>query len=217
MKHLYLRKLALAACLLAAFALFTALVSCIDVQPVGPNGSSVGFASLNQFVHQRIGVHLPVYVLTDWLSLIPLGLAARFAFLGLAQWVRRKSLLLVDRSILILGGFYLAVIAVYLLFEAFPVNYRPVLIDGQLEASYPSSTTVLVLCVMVTAAMQLRARIRDAALRIPVVSAIAVFTAFMVLARLLSGVHWLTDILGGTLVSSGLVMLYHAALSISQP
>lgn len=217
MKHDRLKKLCLPACLLAAFALFTALVSRIDVQPVGPNGSSVGFAPLNQFVHQHIGVHLPLYVLTDWLSLIPLGLAAGFAFLGLAQWVRRKSLLLVDRSLLILGGFYLAVIAVYLLFEAFPVNYRPVLIDGQLEASYPSSTTVLVLCVMVTSAMQLRARIKDAALRKPVVSAIAVFTASMVLARLLSGVHWLTDILGGTLVSAGLIMLYHAAISISQP
>ena len=161
MKHNRLKKLCLPACLLAAFALFTALVSRIDVQPVGPNGSSVGFASLNQFVHQLLGVHLPLYVLTDWLSLIPLGLAAGFAFLGLARWIRRKSLLLVDRSILILGGFYLAVIAVYLLFEVFPVNYRPVLIDGQLEASYPSSTTVLVLCVMVTSAMQRTSTVVD--------------------------------------------------------
>ena len=214
MKHDRLKKICPPASLLAAFALFTALVSRIDVQPVGPSGSSVGFAPLNQFVHQRIGVHLPLYVLTDRLSLIPLGLAAGFAFLGLAQWVRRKKLLRVDRSILILGGFYLAVIAVYLLFEVFPVNYRPVLIDGLLEASYPSSTTVLVLCVMITSAMQLRARIQDAALRKIVVFAIAVFTAFMVLARLLSGVHWLTDILGGTLLSAGLVMLYAAVNDI---
>ena len=193
--------------LLAAFTLWTAAVLKVDVQPVGPQGSRVGFASLNLFVHRLTGVHFSLYHITDWLSLIPVFLCAGFAALGLCQWIERKRLLRVDRSLLILGGFYVLVIAIYLFFERFVVNYRPVLIGGALEASYPSSTTVLVLCVMPTAAMQLRARARSKLLRKWVSPLIAAFTAFMIAARLISGVHWATDIVGGALISAALVTL----------
>lgn len=113
-----------------------------------------------------------------------------------------------DRSILILGGFYLVVMAAFLFFEKFVVNYRPVLIEGALEASYPSSTTMLVLCVMPTAIMQLNARIRNKAVRRCAIFSLIAFMSFMVIARLVSGVHWFTDIVGGALLSAGLVMMY---------
>lgn len=193
-----------------AFILWTAAVTSIDVQPIGPEYSSVGFAALNQFVHRLTGVHMDLYVITDWLSLIPLGFVAGFGFLGLFQWNRRKSFMRVDRSILALGGFYLMLVSVFLIFEKFVINYRPVLIGGIREASYPSSTTMLVLCVMPTAAMQLKKRIRNNTFQHLTVSAITVFTALMVIGRLLSGVHWFTDIIGGILLSVGLVSLYIA-------
>ena len=196
--------------LLAAFALWTAALRRVDVQAVGPEGSAVGFAALNLFFRQRIGVHMALYTLTDWLGLVPLGVALGFALLGLTQLLRRRSLFRVDRSILTLGGFYVLVLAVYLFFERFAVNYRPVLIDGRLEASYPSSTTVLTLCILPTAMMQLRARIRNRPLRLAVLAAMAAFTGFMVAGRWLSGVHWTTDVLGGILFSAGAVMLYRA-------
>jgi len=210
MKNRKHRELCIALCLLAAFVLWTALVRLIDVQAIGPRGSAVGFATVNKAFHDLTGVHMPLYILTDWLGLVPIGVAIGFAILGLAQWIRRKRLLQVDRSILALGGFYLAVIAVYVFFEMVVINYRPVLIDDFLEASYPSSTTMLVLCVMPTAIMQLNARTRNRGIRRCVAFAIATFTAFMVIGRLASGVHWLSDIVGGALVSSGLVMMYHA-------
>lgn len=194
--------------LLAAFVLWTAAVQNVDVQTVGPQGSRVGFATVNLFIHDITGVHMALYVVTDWLGLVPLGFAAGFALLGLSQWRQRKHLLKVDRSILILGIFYIIVAAVYLFFEVWVVNYRPVLIDGVLEASYPSSTTVLVLCVMPTAAMQFNARVKNAAARRFVCSAIMAFVMFMVAGRLVSGVHWFSDIVGGALLSSGLVLMY---------
>ena len=195
-------------CFLGAFVFWTVAVASVDVQPIGPEGSRVGFAACNQFVHQLTGVHMDLYVLTDWLSLIPLCFVAGFGFLGVFQWIRRKSLLLVDHSILVLGGFYLMTGSVFLFFEKFIINYRPVLINGILEASYPSSTTMLVLCVMPTTAMQLKRRIQSKKLQHLTVSAIAVFSALMVIGRLLSGVHWFTDIIGGILLSIGLVGLY---------
>ena len=203
-------KLYAAAIFLAAFAFWTLALRFFDVQAIGPNASRVGFASLNGRFHKFTGVHMPLYVLTDFLGLVPAAVALGFAVLGLAQWIKRKSLLRVDRSILVLGGFYILVMAAYLFFEAVPLNYRPVLIDGRLEASYPSSTTLLVLCVMETARMQLRARIRSRAWRCCISAVIIAFTAFTVIARLVSGVHWLSDIIGGALLSAGLVLLYAA-------
>lgn len=195
--------------LLSAFVIWTLLVAHVDVQPIGPMGSEVGFAALNKAVHGMIGVHMPLYVITDWLSLIPVGFAFGFALLGLIQWIRRKRITAVDRSILVLGGFYLVVMAAYLFFEQTVINYRPVLMGGVLEASYPSSTTVLVLCIMPTAVMQLKTRLKHSRC---ITLLLWAFTLLMVAGRLLSGVHWVTDIIGGVLLSSGLVLAY-AALS----
>ena len=202
------KKFCVAVCMLTAFVLWTVLVSVVDVQGIGPEGSTVGFARMNGWIHNVTGVHMFLYTATDWLSMISLGFVLGFALLGLVQWMGRKSLLKVDYSILVLGGFYLVVIAVFAFFETFVVNYRPVLIEGILEASYPSSTTMLVMCVMPTAGMQLNARIKNEVLRRCVAAAIALFTVCMVAARLLSGVHWFSDIIGGALLSTGLVMLY---------
>ena len=199
----------LGASLLAAFVLWTVLVCFVDVQAIGPEGSSVGFATLNGCVHDFTGVNMSLYVITDWLGLVPIGVAFGFAVLGLVQWIKRKSILKVDRSILVLGGFYIVVMAVYVLFEMVVINYRPTLIDGYLEASYPSSTTMLVMCVMPTAMIQLRARIKNKVFSRCVMIAIAVFIVFMIIGRLVSGVHWLTDIIGGAIVSSGLVLMYY--------
>ena len=198
--------------LLAAFALWTTAISLIDVQPIGPQGSTVGFATLNVFVHNLTGVHMTLYSITDWLGLVPVVFGFGFAMLGLVQWVKRKSILKVDHSILILGGFYIVTLAVYLFFESYVINYRPVLIEGYLEASYPSSTTLLVLCVMPIAMMQLRDRIKQPMLRKCVSIVITAFIAFMVIGRLVSGVHWLTDIVGGILLSTGLVMIYDSLI-----
>lgn len=193
---------------LAAFAVWTLLLRTVDVMPTGPDGSSVGFATVNQWFHRLTGTNMWLYTVTDWLGLVPIGTAFCFALLGLFQWVKRKSLLKVDRDILLLGAFYIAVILMYILFEALVINYRPVLIDGILEASYPSSTTMLTMCVMPTSIMQLTARIKKKPLRLGISCFIALFTAFTVIGRIISGVHWITDIIGGALLSIGLVLIY---------
>ena len=204
----------IAAILLGAFVLWTAAVRLVDVQPIGPQGSAVGFATINGWVHDLTGVHMALYTVTDWLGLVPIGAAMGFALLGLIQWIKRKHLRQVDYSIIVLGGFYLLVMAAYVLFEVFVINYRPVLINGCLEASYPSSTTMLALCVMPTTLMQLNARIKSQTLKRWVGFGITAFILFMVIGRLLSGVHWFTDIVGGALLSASLVMLYHSIISL---
>ena len=190
------------------FIALTATLHFVDVQPIGPLDSSVGFASLNGAFHGVTGENLFLYELTDILEILPFVAVFCFAILGLVQLIKRKSLLKVDPDILLLGCLYIAVGIVYVFFELYEVNYRPVLIEGVLETSYPSSTTMLVITVMSATAIQLKKRLANRALMICSVTFCIVYTAFMVIGRLISGVHWLTDITGGILVSAGLVFLY---------
>ena len=201
---------------IAAFFVWTLLVRFVDVQQIGPNGSSVGFATLNGAFRDFIGANMSLYVITDWLSLVPLLIAFGFAVLGLKQLIKEKKLTRVDFSILALGGFYVVVISIYILFEMIDINYRPVLINGYLERSYPSSTTVLVMCIMLTSTMQLKNRIKNKVARWSIIGVMIAFTFFMVIGRVLSGVHWITDIIGGALISTGLVLIYHFVSAIKK-
>ena len=210
MKKRRLKKFCLSGFLLVMFAAWTVLVRFIDVQPIAPNDTQVGFATLNIFIHRLTGVNMFLYDLTDFLGLIPIGFAFYFAIFGLLQLVKRKSIFKVDRNIILLGLFYVALFAVFLLFELYPINYRPLLIEGNLEASYPSSTTMLVVFVMLTASMQLKVRLNNSLMQKTASVLIYVFTAFTVVARLISGVHWFTDIVGGLFFSLGLAVMYSA-------
>ena len=146
---------------LVLFIIWTVALQFVDVGAIGPQGSSVGFASLNKVIHNVTGVHMSLYTFTDWHGLVPICFIMGFGILGLCEWIKRKNLFKVDYGILILGGFYIVVMALYIFFEMFVVNYRPILINGILEASYPSSTTMLVMCVMPTAIMQFNIRIKS--------------------------------------------------------
>lgn len=195
---------------LVIFSLWTIVLRVVDVQPIGPKDTLVGLATINGFVHSLTGVSMPIYTITDWLGLVPVAIGFGFAIFGLVQWIQRKSIVKVDGDILVLGIFYLLMLAVYLLFESVVINYRPVLIAGYLEVSYPSSTTLLVLCVIPTTMWQVRHRIRNLCLRRVLLLILTLFMLFMVIGRLLAGVHWVTDIVGGVLLAGGLVGLYDA-------
>ena len=201
--------------MLGAFMVWTILIQTVDVQAIGPNETHVGFAAFNGWFHQLTGVHMLVYTVTDWLGLVPILICMGFGFVGLIQWIKRRSILRVDGDILLLGIYYILVIFGYLFFEMVPINYRPVLIEGILEASYPSSTTLLVLSVTPTLTLQIHRRCESQTLRRAVNAFAILFSAFMVIGRLISGVHWATDVVGSVLLSAGLFTAYRASVLIA--
>lgn len=209
------RELFLGLTMLGAFALWTGLIQCIDVQPVGQNGTNVGFATFNVWFHGITGVHMGIYTATDWLGFVPIAVCLCFGVLGAVQLVRRRGLFRVDADLLLLGVYYIVVILCYLVFEMFPINYRPIPIDGIMEASYPSSTTLLVLCVMPTLKFQADRRAKVSAARGAATAFVIVFSALMVLGRLVAGVHWATDIVGAALLAAGLFALYTSAVAFT--
>ena len=204
------KHLTFAISLFLAFGLWTALVCLVDIQAIGPLGSTVGLATLNGWFHNLTGVHWSIYNITDALSVIPFAIVFGFAVLGLTQWIKRKKLSAVDSDIRLLGLFYVATGIAYIFFEIFKINFRPVLVEGVLEASYPSSTTMLILCIMSTAIIQVYYRLKNKPIRNTVIITMIAFSAFMVIGRAVCGVHWLSDIIGGALLRMGLVMTYRS-------
>ena len=200
---------------LIAFLLWTVLIRCVDVQAAGPNRTKVGLAAFNLCFHELTGVHMIIYTITDWLGLVPIAVCLGFGMVGVFQLIRRRSLLRVDPDIILLGVYYILVILAYLAFEMIPINYRPVLINGVLETSYPSSTTLLVLSVMPTMLFQIDRRTNKPLVRNVTGIFVIAFSAFMVIGRLISGVHWATDIIGAVFLSMGLFLLYRCAVDVT--
>lgn len=196
--------------LFVLFLIFTWLVMNVDVNSIGPEGSHVGLATLNQTVHKMIGVHILWYDITDWLGVVAILIALGFGVLGFIQFIKRKSLFKVDTDIILLGGYYLVVIALYIFFEIFIVNYRPIILNDSLEASFPSSHAMIVTCIMMTAMIQFKYRIKNSLIK-NVTQVISLgIVVVTVIGRLISGVHWMTDIVAGILLSAVLVSAYHS-------
>lgn len=198
--------------LIACFIVWTLLIQKVDVQPLGVEGTDIGFATINCWFHELTGVHMEIYTVTDWLGLVPIFVCMIFGGVGCVQLIKRRSLFKVDYDIVILGIYYFLVILVYLIFEMIPINYRPILIEGFMEKSYPSSTTLLVLGVMPTVIEQVSRRTENVVVKNVIKVMVISFSIFMVLGRLIAGVHWLTDIVGSIMLSMGMFCLYRSAV-----
>ncbi len=202
--------------LLILSVVFTLLVKNIDVKAIGPNESLVGFADINKLFHNLIGSNMEIYKITEIIGLIPLLIAFIYVIIGIKQLITRKSLLKVDKEIYLLGLFYILVLGVYIFFEKVVINYRPVLIDNILEPSYPSSHTLMSICICISSIMINKKLFRNNLADIENIISIIVMVLIIV-GRIISGVHWFTDILGGIIISSTLVVLFYTILSSIKP
>ena len=202
--------------LLILSVVFTLLVKNIDVKAIGPNESLVGFADINKLFHNLIGSNMAIYKITEIIGLIPLLIAFIYVIIGIKQLITRKSLLKVDKEIYLLGLFYILVLGVYIFFEKVVINYRPVLIDDILEPSYPSSHTLMSICICISSIMINKKLFRNNLADIENIISIIVMVLIIV-GRIISGVHWFTDILGGIIISSTLVVLFYTILSSIKP
>ena len=192
---------------------FTIFVKVVDVKPIGVNESSIGVASVNQVIFKTIGVNMIWYHITDWLGLVPIFIAMIYAFIGFIQLIKRKNIFKVDKEIIILGLFYIVVISLYIFFEKFIVNYRPILMNGFLEASYPSSHTLMTICLCGSSIIVNRKLFNNKIAKfVNILSLVVVLIT--VIGRLLSGVHWFTDIIGGIFIGVALLMTLYSVLDV---
>ncbi len=192
------------------FCVLIVLVRFVDVRSIGPENTSVGLSHLNQFFSGLTGFNTLWYKITTWLGYAVILVGAMLAAAGFVQIIKRKNPLKADREIIALGGLYILMMGVYALFEIVVINYRPVILlkDIHPAASFPSSHTVLACVIMGSAVMLIGKYVKKKSLCRLLQTACIALMAVTVLGRLISGVHWFTDILGGILISTALLELY---------
>jgi len=209
------RNLIISILLLISSIIFIVLLKNIDIKCDAVNNSCIGFATINQFIFNKIGVNMTWYVITDWLGIIPILMSIVYAIIGLKQLIKRKSIRKVDKEIIILGIFYIVVILIYILFEKYIINYRPILMNGFLEASFPSSHTLMTVCLCGSSIIINNRLFKNKFTKI--VNVISLFIIIItIIGRVISGVHWFTDIVGGMLISSFLLMLFYSIISTKE-
>lgn len=193
--------------------LYTVLVRIVDVKDIGPEGSNVGFSTINKYVSDLVDLNMTWYKITEYIGYIAILVAGIYALIGLVELIKRKSIKKIDKEIIALGVLYIFVIGIYVLFEKLVINYRPVIIENVLEASYPSSHTLLALCVCGSGIM-VNNKLFSNKKYIKLVNIILlVLMCTIVVGRVLSGVHWITDIVGGILISSALLKCYYTVIN----
>lgn len=192
--------------------IYTILVKIIDVAPIGPNNSEVGFSKINGFFHNLLGSNMTIYKITEILGIIPLLMAGIYAIIGLVELIKRKSLTKVDYEIYALAGLYVVVLGLYIFFEKCIINYRPILIDGVLEASYPSSHTLMALCICGSSIIVNKRIFHKKIFNLE--NKLSIFLMItIILGRFISGVHWFSDILGGIFISLALLSSFYTVIS----
>ena len=195
--------------LFAIAIIYTLLVKYIDVQAIGPNDSLVGFATINNFMFNLTGVNMLWYDITDWWGFVPLFIDFIYAIIGFIQMIKRRSILKVDKEILGLCVYYIIVIGLYIFFETYVINYRPILMDGILEASYPSSHTLLSVCICGSSLIINKYLFKNKNFfkAENIISILSILV--IVIGRFISGVHWFTDIIGAILISIALLKAFY--------
>lgn len=201
----------ISAILFVLFVVFTFLVKTVDVQAVGPQGSEVGFATINKAVSDAIGYNESIYKVSEILGYLAIGTVIIFGLFGVMQLYYKKGFKNVDKDLYALCGLYALCLIVYVVFEKIVINYRPIILEEGLEPSYPSSHTILAVAFISAAIVEFRVRLKAKKTRTIVVSLCVLDGIGVVLTRMLSGVHWLTDILGSLLISGACFVLFLGA------
>lgn len=211
-KHL---KFILAGVFLGLFLCLILLVLTVDVAQIGPAGTSVGLSSLNGAVFSSLGRSDSWYKATKLLGYAAFALVGAFILAGAVQWIRRGNLKHVDRQIFVLAALYAATAVLYVLFEKIVVNYRPVLMEGETfpEASFPSTHTMIAVTVFGSAAILAGVYLKPGGIRALLQILCMLMTGVIVGGRLVSGVHWFSDILGGVLISTALLFAFSGCLT----
>ena len=189
--------------------LLTVSLLFIDKKAVGPNGSEVGFAGLNTAVAGNITPSKTWDKISDVLIAGIVASGAIFAVMGLVQWIGRKSFKKVDWNIKMLGVVYAVLALLYVVFEKLIViNHRPLLVNEALEVSFPSTHTLIAVTLALTVVLTLKDYIKNKKVRVALTCGLVLLAIITAMGRILAGMHWTTDVLGGLLYGATLVSLY---------
>jgi len=213
-------KLSLKSFIAPIIVLVISLVFCVlfltyDVQAIGPNGTSVGFAGINGAFASKFGFNETLYKISDYLGYLSILGVVIFACQGLYQLIKYRGLKGVDNEILLLGGIFLLIFILYVLFNEVALNFRPIIEPGKIEpeASFPSSHVLMASTVMGAIFVALPTYVKNKKFLLALKVVCILIFAGTVICRLFCGIHWVTDIAAGLLISSTLLSFFKVLYS----
>lgn len=170
---------------------------------------------MNDAIFDFFGTNKTFDRISDILLVVMLAIVAGFALSGLAQLIKRKKFKKVDSEIVSMIPSLLLLVAIYFLFDkVWVLNYRPILVNGVAEASFPSTHTLIAVTVLGMTMMSLPRYIKNRKQRILIDVLALIAMAAMAFLRVASGMHWMTDVLGGIVFGIDLVLVYGGALRV---
>ncbi|MCR4792357.1 MAG: phosphatase PAP2 family protein [Lachnospiraceae bacterium] len=194
------------------------MIKFYDVYTIGPQGTEIGLSSLNLwfrdlFDYPALGFFRTPYLITEFIGYLSLLLCGFWGCIGIYQWVKEKDINAVDKTIFATGVLYAITIVLYVVFEKLVVNYRPIIMpgDSEVEPSFPSSHTMLSIIALGSTHYLIGYFLEDTKYKKlirPLQIACSVLIAVCVIGRLVCGVHWFSDIVGGILISTTLLIIY---------
>lgn len=198
------------------FVVFTLLVKNVDVKNIGKQSVSVGFATINGIFNAILGYNEGIYKLSNYLGYFCFAICGVYGCIGFIQLIKRRSVKKVDFEIILLGCLYVLILILKIIFDKLIIiNYRPFYIDGVLEASYPSSHTVMSLVVSGSAIIINKKKYDNIITKFGNY-ACSILMILIIATRVLSGVHWLTDIIGSVILSFSLLLIYSGLITDKQ-
>lgn len=198
------------AALFVLFAVFTIIAKFVDTSLVLTTNTKIGLSSINKPIFNSIKISDAWGTVSTVLFLVAALVALALIVIGVREFIKTKQLSKVNHKILFLIGLYMLTVFFYFLFEILIVNYRPLLDEGLAKASYPSSHTLLVCVVCLSACFVVPDYIKNKPLKITIISLLILISLLTPVTRMLAGMHWFSDIIGSLLLSAALVMCYYS-------
>lgn len=137
---------------------------------------------------------------TDIMVYAALATIGIFVAVGIYQWITRKSLKKIDKTIWFLLIPLSLMLLTYFLFDhVFIWNTRP---DGSGEPSFPSTHTMIIATVFFCTAIALPKYIKQESMLIFLDIVMLAFVIMVPVGRVIANKHWVSDCVGALIFSA---------------
>lgn len=204
-----------AVCCTILFLVLTVSLLLVDVQSAG--AQTVGWASLNFWWHDLISVQHGWHIVSNIVATVTLLALCAMVVWQFIIMLRGKSFRAFLKQWLAFDITVILLVLCYVLFQIVVVNYRPIMIDGMAEVSYPSSHILLFATLLPLIVCECWHNVPSKVWRRVIAVSALVLMVVGIVARALCGYHWLTDSVGALLLSAALVAWYKVMTQYKLP
>lgn len=175
--------------------IFTILVSFVDVKIYNVTNTEIGLYSLNKiFLVNSINSNY-INIISNGIFLICLLVIILMLLLITFEYFKTKK---INKNNLNFIIHFLIMVLIWIIFDKILIiNYRPILINGNIEGSYPSTHVMVSTFVLLFLSDKLKKIFKNDKIFYIISIGLIIIQS---ISRILLTMHWFTDIIGGLLI-----------------